>query len=60
MLGSRTNIDDFLTRNLGIISDTGKVLADIIDTERSLRLEQIIIALLLVGIIVAGVQIYLH
>ena len=51
---------DSLTRKLGIISDTGKVLADIIDTERSLRLEQMIIALLLVGIIVAGVQIFLH
>jgi len=51
---------DFLTRKLGIISDSGKVLADIIDTERSLRLEQMIIALLVVGIIVAGVQIILH
>jgi uncharacterized Rmd1/YagE family protein len=51
---------DLLTRKLGVISDTGKVLADIIDTERSLRLEQMIIALLLVGIIVAGVQIILH
>ena len=48
---------DLLTRKLGVISDTGKVLADIIDTERSVRLEQVIIALLLVGIIVAGVQI---
>ena len=43
-----------------MISDTGKVLADIIDTERSVRLEQVIIALILVEIIVAGVQIYLH
>ena len=51
---------DLLTRKLGVISDTGKVLADIIDTERSVRLEQMIIALLLVGIIVAGVQIFLH
>jgi uncharacterized Rmd1/YagE family protein len=51
---------DLLTRKLGVISDTGKVLADIIDTERSLRLEQIIIALLLVGILVAGFQIILH
>ena len=51
---------DLLTRKLGVISDTGKVLADIIDTERSVRLEQMIIALLLVGIIVAGVQIILH
>jgi uncharacterized Rmd1/YagE family protein len=51
---------DLLTRKLGVISDTGKVLADIIDTERSVRLEQMIIALLLVGIIVAGIQIFLH
>jgi uncharacterized Rmd1/YagE family protein len=51
---------DLLTRKLGVISDTGKVLADIIDTERSLRLEQMIIALLLVGIIFAGYQIILQ
>ena len=51
---------DLLTRKLGVISDTGKVLADIIDTERSVRLEHVIIALILVEIIVAGVQIYLH
>ena len=51
---------DLLTRKLGVISDTGKVPADIIDTERSLRLEQMIIALLLVGIIFAGYQIILH
>jgi uncharacterized Rmd1/YagE family protein len=51
---------DLLTRKLSVISDTGKVLADIIDTERSLRLEQMIIALLLVGIIVAAFQIILH
>jgi uncharacterized Rmd1/YagE family protein len=51
---------DLLTRKLGVISDTGKVLADIIDTERSLRLEQMIIALLFVGIIFAGYQIILQ
>ena len=51
---------DLLTRKLGVISDTGKVPADIIDTERSLRLEQMIIALLLVGIIFAGYQIILQ
>jgi len=51
---------DLLTRKLGVISDTGKVRADIIDTERSLRLEQMIIALLLVGIIFAGYQIILQ
>jgi uncharacterized Rmd1/YagE family protein len=38
---------DLLTRKLTVISDTAKALADIIDTERSLRLERIIIALIL-------------
>jgi len=34
-----------------VISDTGQALADIIDTERSLRLERIIIALILLEVI---------
>ncbi len=38
---------DLLTRKLAVISDTGKALADIIDIERSLRLERIIIALIM-------------
>jgi uncharacterized Rmd1/YagE family protein len=51
---------DLLTRKLAVISDTGRVLADIIDTERSLRLERIIIGLILLGVIVSGFQIFFH
>ena len=41
---------DVLTRKLTVISDTAKALADIIDTERSLRLEVIIVVLILTEI----------
>ena len=41
---------DVLTRKLTVISETAKALADIIDTERSLRLEAIIVILILVEI----------
>ena len=51
---------DLLTRKLTVISDTGKALADIIDTERSLRLERIIIALILLETIFTGYQIFYH
>ena len=47
---------DLLTRKLTVISDTAQALADIIDTERSLRLERIIIALILLETIFAGYQ----
>lgn len=47
---------DLLTRKLTVISDTGQALADIIDTERSLRLERIIIALILLETIFTGYQ----
>jgi uncharacterized Rmd1/YagE family protein len=46
-----------LTRKLTVISDTGRALADIIDTERSLRLERIIIALILPETLFTGYQI---
>ena len=49
---------DLLTRKLTVISDTAKALADIIDTERSLRLERIIIALILIETIFAAYQIF--
>ena len=49
---------DFLTRKLTVISNTGQTLADIINTERSLRLERIIIVLILLGIISTGYQIF--
>ena len=51
---------DLLTRKLTLISDTARTLSDIIDTERSLRLERIIIALLLLGIILGGYQLFVH
>jgi len=49
---------DLLTRKLTVISNTGQALSDIIDTERSLRLEQIIIALILLETIFMGYQIF--
>ena len=52
---------DVLTRKLTVISDTAKALADIIDTERSLRLELIIVILILFEILIAAYQIlWLH
>jgi uncharacterized Rmd1/YagE family protein len=49
---------DLLSRKLTVISDTGQALADIIDTERSLRLERIIIALILLETVIAGYQLF--
>jgi uncharacterized Rmd1/YagE family protein len=51
---------DLLTRKLTVISDTAKALADIIDTERSLRLERIIIALILLETVIMGYQLFVH
>ena len=51
---------DLLTRKLTVITDTAKALADIIDTERSLRLEQIIVLLIALEIVIAGYQIFMH
>jgi uncharacterized Rmd1/YagE family protein len=48
---------DVLTRKLTVISDTAKALADIIDTERSLRLELIIVGLILLEILFTAYQI---
>ena len=47
---------DVLTRKLTVISDSAKAFADIIDTERSLRLELIIVVLIAVEIVIAGFQ----
>jgi uncharacterized Rmd1/YagE family protein len=41
-----------------VISDTAKALADIIDTERSLRLEFIIVTLILIEILFTVYQIW--
>jgi required for meiotic nuclear division protein 1 len=46
-LKERANL---LTRKLTVISNTGQVLANIIDTDRSLRLEIMIVALILLEI----------
>jgi uncharacterized Rmd1/YagE family protein len=43
---------EVLTRKLTVISDTANTLADIIDTERSLRLELIIVVLIAIDIVV--------
>jgi uncharacterized Rmd1/YagE family protein len=45
-----------LSRKLAVIADTAEVLTDIIDTQRSLRLEIIIVVLIAVELIVAGYQ----
>lgn len=49
---------DVLTRKLTVISDTAQALADIIDTERSLRLEIIIVILILLEILFTAYQIW--
>ena len=51
---------DVLTRKLTVISDTAKPLADIIDTERSLRLEVTIVILIVLEIVIAAYQILTH
>ena len=51
---------DFLNCKLTVISDSAKAFADIIDTERSLRLELIIVVLIAVEIVIAGWQIVTH
>jgi len=51
---------DVLSRKLTVISDSAKAFADIIDTERSLRLELIIVVLIAVEIVIAGVQLWLR
>jgi len=56
-LKERANL---LTRKLTVISNTGQVLANIIDTDRSLRLELMIVALILLEIIFTGYQIFFH
>jgi uncharacterized Rmd1/YagE family protein len=48
---------DALNRKLAVIAETAKALADIIDTERSLRLERIIVALILLEILITAYQI---
>jgi uncharacterized Rmd1/YagE family protein len=49
---------EVLNRKLVIISDTANTLADIIDTQRSLRLELIIVALIAFEVIMALYQMF--
>jgi len=45
-----------LARKLAVIAETAKVLTDIIDTKRSLRLEIIIVILIAIELLIAGYQ----
>ena len=47
-----------LNRKLAVISETAQALTDVIDTERSLRLEIIIVVLILLEIVIAAYQIF--
>ena len=47
-----------LNRKLGVIADTASTLADIIDTQRSLRLELIVVILIAFEIVVTFYKIY--
>ena len=48
---------DALNRKLAVIAETAKALTDIIDTERSLRLEVAIVLLIVIEIVIGGYQI---
>jgi uncharacterized Rmd1/YagE family protein len=48
---------DALSRKLAVISNTAEVLTDMIDTQRSLRLEIIIVVLILFEIVITAYQI---
>jgi len=49
---------DALNRKLAVIAETATALTDVIDTERSLRLEVAIVALILLEIVIASYQIF--
>jgi required for meiotic nuclear division protein 1 len=49
---------DALNRKLAVVAETANTLADIIDTRRSLRLEQIIVLLIAFEIVITFYQIY--
>jgi uncharacterized Rmd1/YagE family protein len=51
---------DVLTRKLTVISDSAKAFADIIDIERSARLELIIVVLIVLEIVIGGLQLWIH
>jgi uncharacterized Rmd1/YagE family protein len=49
---------DALNRKLAVIAETAKALTDVIDTERSLRIEVAIVVLILLEIVIAAYQIF--
>jgi uncharacterized Rmd1/YagE family protein len=49
---------DALNRKLAVISETANTLADIIDTQRSLRLELIIVGLIAFEVVITFYQIF--
>jgi uncharacterized Rmd1/YagE family protein len=49
---------DALSRKLSVIAETAEVLADIIDTKRSFRLEMIIVILIAVELVITGYQLF--
>ena len=48
---------DALNRKLSVVAETAKALTDVIDTERSLRIELIIVVLILLEVVFAAYQI---
>jgi uncharacterized Rmd1/YagE family protein len=48
---------DALNRKLSVVAETAKALTDVIDTERSLRIEVIIVVLILLEVVFAAYQI---
>jgi len=48
---------DALNRKLSVVAETAKALTDVIDTERSLRIELIIVVLILLEVVIAAYQI---
>jgi uncharacterized Rmd1/YagE family protein len=49
---------DVINRKLAVIAETANTLADIIDTQRSLRLELIVVGLIAFEIIITFYQIF--
>jgi uncharacterized Rmd1/YagE family protein len=47
-----------LNRKLAVVGDTAQVLTDLIDTERSLRLEMIIVLLIVFEIVITFYQMF--
>ena len=49
---------DVLNRKLAVVTETAQALTDVINTERSMRLELTIIALILIEVVLAAYQIF--